>query len=393
MQIDGHHAATYVAARSAGFDHHEATKIAYAAQYVDDATNDGPILFEDSEYMYARIASAHGTVDYHNVIDVANHLAWLPFHFLPGNGGLPEGHEPEGGELVKLVCTQDSPVARDMVKEAMKDRESPRELHRLGIAMHVYADTFAHQGFVGAICAANLVKDKRARDPKYDARIKNATLREIAGTVWRRTKAFWHLLVMSVVQAVKERKWPATFWHDFLHKTPLGHAAADTFPDQPYLDWSYTNWQSKRVVRNNLQIFIEAIDMMTRVMRAWRAGDTTLTTSNHAGLAPVDAQLVNRLFQEFDEAEGEQRHQRWLEALERGDFSFGPATLRYIGKGEGSWKHAALGNTKFRDSGLERYSYSPEFLSSDWKQFHDALQAHRNAVVHDILPKYGICAA
>ena len=55
MQFDGHHAATYVTARIAGFTHGEAEVISYAAQYVDDATNAGPIQFADSAYMYARI--------------------------------------------------------------------------------------------------------------------------------------------------------------------------------------------------------------------------------------------------------------------------------------------------------------------------------------------------
>jgi hypothetical protein len=32
-------------------------------------------------------------------------------------------------------------------------------------------------------------------------------------------------------------------------------------------------------------------------------------------------------------------------------------------------------------------------LKSDWKHFHDALQAHRQDVLHDVLPRYGICAA
>lgn len=41
MQIDFHHATTYVLARLAGFEHPEANIIAYSAQYVDDATNSG----------------------------------------------------------------------------------------------------------------------------------------------------------------------------------------------------------------------------------------------------------------------------------------------------------------------------------------------------------------
>ena len=59
----------------------------------------------------------------------------------------------------------------------------------------------------------------------------------------------------------------------------------------------------------------------------------------------------------------------------------------------GSWKEAALGTVKKEDTGFERYGYSPEFLDSNWKRFHDALQAHRSNVVNDILPRYEICAA
>jgi hypothetical protein len=54
MQIDFHHATTYVAARIAGFSHGEADIIAYAAQYVDDATSSRAVCF-DNKAVYARI--------------------------------------------------------------------------------------------------------------------------------------------------------------------------------------------------------------------------------------------------------------------------------------------------------------------------------------------------
>ena len=57
------------------------------------------------------------------------------------------------------------------------------------------------------------------------------------------------------------------------------------------------------------------------------------------------------------------------------------------------WKEKALGTEKTVDSKGEVFPYKPEFLKSGWKLFHDAIQAHRFAVIHDILPRYGICAA
>ena len=84
MQIDFHHGVTYVIARYAGFSHAKATTVAHAAQYVDDATNEGVLKF-DNKAMYKRIASAHKMLDYRNSEALANHQAWIPFHFLPGN--------------------------------------------------------------------------------------------------------------------------------------------------------------------------------------------------------------------------------------------------------------------------------------------------------------------
>ncbi|WP_327796310.1 DUF6765 family protein, partial [Vibrio anguillarum] len=38
--MDGHYTLTYVIARYAGVEHADAEKVAYAAQYVDETTND-----------------------------------------------------------------------------------------------------------------------------------------------------------------------------------------------------------------------------------------------------------------------------------------------------------------------------------------------------------------
>ena len=103
MQIDGHHTLTYIVARLAGFNHNQASNIAYSAQYVDDATNSGTIHFKNGA-MYTRISSAHKMLDYRNTDELANHQVWIPFHFLPGNAGKPAGENPEGSFITKLVC-------------------------------------------------------------------------------------------------------------------------------------------------------------------------------------------------------------------------------------------------------------------------------------------------
>lgn len=357
MQIDGHHTLTYIAARLAGFNKSKAFIIAYSAQYVDDATNSGIINFKNGA-MYSRISSAHKMLDYRNSDELANHQVWIPFHFLPGNGGLAPGENPDGSFINKLVCRPDSYVARDMLRSCVQDRLKPYGLHRLGVTMHVYADTWAHQGFAGVKNdineAKNLKSNNKSLDRSFANKIANFFLSE----------AF-----------------------------PLGHGAALSHPDRPSLVWEYNDNSGNKVKRDNSEIFMEAVDKMCRAMQCFRAGDLSMDLNAMDGLPPSDATKILRLIKSIKGDSGEARHEKWLEAIATGSFSFGAEEVTYTAKGKGSWKHRAIGQLAASDTGREEFTYRKSFLASNWKLFHDALQAHRHDILHDVLPKYGICAA
>jgi hypothetical protein len=354
VQIDFHHGATYVIARLAGFDHLDAEVVAYAAQYVDDATNGGLIAF-DNGAMYKRMSSAHRTLDYRNFRELANHRVWIPFHFLPGNGGLPAGQEPPGKFIEKLICVPDSPVARDMVALTIAARGAASGLHRLGIAMHVYADTWAHQGFAGVNHRVNAAHDLVGADgePDHDllSRLMN---RFVSGAL------------------------------------PLGHGAVLSNPDKPWLVWGYTNGRGDVIARDNPTDFMLAADAMCRAMRRYRVGDAD---ADVPGLLPRDRGVMNEMIRGIEDDDGDARHMQWLEAIAGGAFSFGRGAPLYVDKGEGSWKCDALGTTEEHDLDDAVFPYTPEFMRSHWKMFHDALQEHRFDVLHHVLPRYGICAA
>lgn len=190
-----------------------------------------------------------------------------------------------------------------------------------------------------------------------------------------------------------EKKWPPDFIASFLKTAPVGHAAVDVYPDQPYLAWQYTNFKGDVVKRNNTEVFVVAVDMMVKAMQAWRGADISMNLSVQGGMSDSDRKVVSRLFKTSNDISGEKRHATWMDAIKQGAFSFGNEIPAYIDKGPGSWKDQALGNQKRHDNGYERYAYSPYFLKSNWKLFHDALQAHRHSVIHEVLPVYGICAA
>ncbi|MBA3008123.1 MAG: hypothetical protein KJ900_04025 [Proteobacteria bacterium] len=353
MQIDFHHATTYVAARLAGFPQDKAEIVAYAAQYVDDATCSGIIRFNNIEALYSRISSAHEMLDLRNADELANHLVWIPFHFLPGNDGLGEGQNPIGTFIDKLVCKPDSPIARQMVRQAIVDQDRPYGLHRLGIAMHVYADTWAHQSFAGILHKINEVNNVKETS----------------------NSGVFSSGLGSFLSGILDDTIP-----------PLGHGRATVFPDMPFLSWSYKNGRKETIARNNTDQFCQAAEQLCRAMKRYIAMDPYADVS---GIKEEDMNKIQDLFVKLKEENGDKRHKAWLQAIKNEPFSFGSEKISYSAKGTGSWKEQTLGTN---DDKL-KYPWTPVFLKSNWKFFHDALQAHRFYVIYDLLPKFGICVA
>lgn len=353
MQRDLHHAVTYLVARVAGLAHEHAEVVAYSAQYVDDATNDGVLCFHNGA-MFLRCATAHRTLDLRNLEELRQRLVWIPFHFLPA--GTPPS--PTCQFVDRLVCRPDSPVACEVVRAAFADRHKPYALHRLGIAAHVYVDTWAHQGFAGVGHRLNRVTEV-CREGQVDLTFRARLLARFNG---------W---LASAVQ-------------------PVGHGLALNYPDQPWLVWSYVNGRGEHIQRDNAEQFVEAFDRLCRVFRRWVLSDPD---ADVPGLPQgLHSELLARFRERTTEAV-DHRHQQWLDDLRDDAFGIGAVTLNYVGKGSGSWKHLALGTEAAEDDENEVFFYDSAFLTSDYKYFHDAAKAHRRAVVDDILPKYGICVA
>nr|VFK37646.1 MAG: hypothetical protein BECKSD772F_GA0070984_101727 [Candidatus Kentron sp. SD]VFK41309.1 MAG: hypothetical protein BECKSD772E_GA0070983_101122 [Candidatus Kentron sp. SD] len=354
MQIDFHHTATYVIARAAGFDHPKAEIIAYAAQYIDDATSSGTVYF-DNQAVYNRISSAHEMLDARNSRQLANHQVWLAFHFLPGNGDKKAGNNPDGSFINKIICRPNSPIAQEMVRDTIVQQDRPYGLHRLGVAMHVYADTWAHQGFAGVLHKVNEVED--AKDTGSSGVFDNPM-----------------------------GKW----WRDMLDDAipPLGHGRANVFPDMPFLQWKYKNGKGQKIKRDNTADFLEAAEHMCMAMQRYIVGNPDADVD---GLDEDTRDKLRKLFVKLKKKDADKRHAKWMKKIRNGFFHFEDCDklADYRPRGDKSWKAQALGIS----DDLPVHRYKPEFLTSNWKLFHDAIQAHRFHVIHDTLPKYGICAA
>lgn len=363
MQIDFHHAVTYITGRLAGFSHDDAATVAHAAQYVDDATDDGAVQF-DTGARYVRVTSAHKTLDVRLNSNAAdNRLVWVPFHFLPGNEAPAGDADAKTAFLSRMVCRPGSPVAYAMLEDVIREQDAPWALHRLGIALHTFVDTWAHQHFVGIVDDFNKIESIEIEplDP-YGA-----------------TPLYGDLT--SGVMRFKE------YLADHL---PVGHAGVLTFPDMPFLKWRFTRKNGEFVERDNRADFLLAAEAMYNVQRRFIARDATVPATS---LPAADRSAIDDLLRNTLSIDGASRHQAWLAAIAAGRFSFGPASVQYVELGEGSWKFQALGKDPDDEADDEVFTFDEKFLTSDWKRFHDAVQYHRLFILHRLLPRFGLSAS
>jgi len=138
MNIEFHYYTIRYLARCAGFSDDDSAEVAISSQLVDECLAPWEIV------------DARGEVEAHTEV-TQNYLFWdervaegiyRPFHFIPGDRDIASARRADGAASRGAV-TADSPLAREVLIAALRTRN----LMRIGIALHVYADSWAHQGF------------------------------------------------------------------------------------------------------------------------------------------------------------------------------------------------------------------------------------------------------
>ncbi len=152
MDIEFHYYITYLVARRAGFPPDDAYLIGYASQYTDDNN----ALYDISE----------GTADAYtndisqtlNILKPRRDLMRIypAFHFMPGTAGeVSNGPARRDDGLTNALNTiPDNANARALLAAAL----DTNDLYRIGIATHMFVDTFAHQNFTGSFSEFNFVQ-------------------------------------------------------------------------------------------------------------------------------------------------------------------------------------------------------------------------------------------
>ncbi|GAB7538174.1 DUF6765 family protein [Burkholderia sp. 3C] len=355
MNIDFHYGVVYAMARLGGLPPGDATTVAHSCQYIDDSTTPSLLEFKGGE-LFERFAAAHAMDDYRNLVNRGNRLTWVPFHFLPaGQGDTLEE---------RAICRPNSEVAKELVRRTLeRDRETDNVLHRLGTTLHTYVDTWAHQGFSGIDSDYNRVSHLESHDCTHESWLEQ---------LGRFTEKLEGALETEVISRA----------------LPLGHGAALHYPDQPWAVWSYTNGKGEVVARNNLPDFVAAANMACRIVQAFVRG--RLDFEAEQGLTVAQESALTDLFKTNTSTDVDARLAGVGAAIAGGRLPGLKEPLpTYIAKGAGSWKHLATG-IETDDDGKQKPIWTPEFESSDYRKFHDAVKEHRFIVTQQILPRIGL---
>ena len=260
-----HYYGTYAIARAAGLKPQDAKIIAYSAQYVDDSIHtDSEENKHDGGLLYA-VATAH-----HPTQAVEDHILhetrgqrrmWVPFHFYPGN---------KGDTLSKkLICQKDSPIVNEMFDNHInRTKENlPYTLHLIGIASHVYIDTFSHYGFSGLSSRNNKVdqstfdflKDKNKDLQDHPENFRKKYKKELHRKNWRKS-----INKQSFRNRFAEKHPKIAGCLSSWTTNALGHGSVATCPDLPFLEWSFTYQNNGEFSgqRDNPKTFLEGCEKL-----------------------------------------------------------------------------------------------------------------------------------
>lgn len=347
MQIDFHFYTIYALTRAAGFRPDQAYTIAYSSQHTDDAEYEHALEFTNGG-RFQQVLTAHRLLDFDSLSKETCYRIWVPFHFLPGNLGV-DFYE-------RMLNRCGSTIAQRLADDLINSNSKPYLLHRLGIFLHVYADTWSHQNFLG---------------------LKNDNLNDITDLD---VKGMSEASLKSLFEKLKEKTL------EYL-APKLGHAQAGTIPDEPYREWEYKNYKGKKFDISNVERTLDAAQNCYSILIRFLDRFPGFAEKPPVAWHDIAAQVSNLFHTKGDL---KKRVKAWKEAISGGAFGFKTKGIDMkITYNDRKWYKDAVKVHKTSD-GVEQYERKPGFETSHWKYFHDAAAFHRFAVLHEVLPEYGI---
>jgi len=355
MKRDAHYYAVLAFCRACGFKKNNAHTIAFASQFVDDAKINLILLDKSKKTIqheliqnrpaFFNMATCHSyfrikTFNYEAMVN--NTTA---FHFVPGCTG--------ENFTKKLRCKEESPVILDILKDVILEDD----LIKLGIALHAYADTFAHQGFSGMLSKVNDIKNCEAKNKVHLGLLES---------------------IPNILKQLSKEKFESYF--DRIMPA-YGHGQAMEFPDIPYLEWSYDydysdefNGSYKKVVIDNKNRYRQAFNNIR-----WHLEDYL---SKHTQYADRSFSFNNfdLLFEALVfEGSDKIREMNWKRILvDQGLFNREDQLL--LNYDDNGWLKEAFSNYDrkvFDNRKVEGAQLADNFLNSNWYGFYLAVKWYK----------------
>ena len=262
MQKDFHYYATYCAAWMAGYNHEESLAIGYSAQFVDCCSRSlltrlrGPRSAATTQLQLEMMDAKLDPVGLQDITRI-----WASFHFLPGDLYAEKKRVSRMyRSKFRLICKPNG----DLVKETVKLARG-RSLPAVGIAMHVLADTWAHQNFAGTPSLVINNTNFHFFEVMEDGRRKLIEFRHSPSAPDNLEKSIYtNSLYQSNENSVMN----------------LGHGRAGHLPDYSFIRYAYLPaWADyEELVKDNPSDYYHAFSQMVYAMKYLRGENPVFAT-------------------------------------------------------------------------------------------------------------------
>lgn len=278
MNSDFHYYATYCAAVIAGYSHEESQKIAYSDQFVDLCSETllnklkAPRAAATTQLQLELMDTRTDTVGLQNITRI-----WSSFHFLPRDlyATPPKHCFKKYRNKYRLICGPNGELVKSTVELA-----KGKGVQAVGVAMHVLADTWAHQYFAGT--------------PSLVINNTNYHFYEIFEDGSEKQLNFRHSA--SAPDDLENSRYSSSiFLSDENTIMNLGHGRAGHLPDYSFIRYRYMPAWSEynEIVKDNPSDFKHAFCQMITAMKHLRSTDGSFSCDQYdvAAIADVEEEI------------------------------------------------------------------------------------------------------
>lgn len=261
MNADFHYYATYCAAILAGYSHEESVDVAYSDRMVDHCTRtllsiiNAPLTAATTQLQLELMDARTDLVGLQDITRI-----WSSFHFLPGDlqAEPPKRSGKRYKNKYRLICKPNGELLEPTVRLA-KDKP----MQAVGVAMHVLADTWAHQNFAGT--------------PSMVINNTNSYFYELFpdGDGFREVKIKFRHSASAPDELDKSLYTNSLNPQTENHIMVLGHGRAGHLPDYCFIRYKYLPaWgEYEEIIKDNPSDYLHAFAQMITAMKYLR-GDS-----------------------------------------------------------------------------------------------------------------------